>query len=116
MLTKPTHVLLAVAVLGAAISATHFVSANAADSHKTMQSSPFEGEFVRVTASNGLEITLENTKFIALNGRPMLRGLEVVTAPRQFRSTGVTTYVAWDSIVTCVVQSEEVLGERVSLP
>ncbi len=116
MHTKPAHVLMAVAALGIAILATHFVSANAANSQKLPQSSPFVGKFVTVTATNGLVVTLENTKFVAINGRPMLLGSEVVTDPGKFRSTGVKTYLAWESAVQCVVQSEEMLGERISLP
>lgn len=116
MRAKRSHFSLAAAVLGIALLATHFMSANAADSQTTPQSSPFDGKFVRVTTSDGLEVTLENTKFVAINGRSMLLGSEVLTDPGKFRSTGVTTYLAWESAVRCIVQSEDMLGERVTLP
>ena len=113
---KPGQLLFAVAVLGITIVAARFVSANASDSQKSPQSSPFDGKFVTVTTSDGLFVTLENTEFIALNGRPMLLGSEVVHDAGRFRSTGVKTYLAWESAVRCVVRSEGELGERVTLP
>ena len=113
---KRAHVLASVVVLGIIVVAMHFVSANAADSRKTLQNSAFDGKFVTVTTSEGLVVTLEDARFVALHGRPMLLGSEVLTDPGKFRSTDVKTYLAWESVLRCAIKSEEMLGERVVMP
>lgn len=116
MYIKHAHVLASAIVLGIFVVAAHFVSASAADSRKAPQSSAFDGKFVTVTTSEGLVVTLEDARFVALNGGPMLLGSEVLTDPGIFRSTHVKTYLAWESVIRCVIKSEGMLGERQGLP